>query len=80
MVAGQRKEGNKWVKYRVTFYDPDYPLKGAKTFFFGCAGFSSTANDYTTFLKMCLSKGELKGVRLLSRTTVNSIMSNQFEV
>lgn len=80
LVTFQTKEGNKWVKCPVTFYDPYYPIKGAKTFFSGGAGLSSTANDYATFLQLYLSKGELKGVRLLSRTTVNSIMSNQLEV
>lgn len=77
LVTLQTKEGNNWVRYPVTFYDPDYPVKEAKTFFFGGAGLSSTAKDYTTFLQMYLSKGELNGVRLLSRTTVNSIMSNE---
>ena len=58
-------------------YDPDYPVKGAKTFFAGGAGLSSTAKDYATFLQMYLNGGEYNGVRLLSRTTVETIMANQ---
>ncbi len=58
-------------------YDPDYPVKGAKRFFSGGAGLSSTAKDYATFLQMYLNGGELNGVRLLSRTTVEVIMANQ---
>ena len=58
-------------------YDTDYPIKGAKTFFSGGAGLSSTAKDYATFLQMYLNGGELNGKRLLSRTTVYSILSNQ---
>lgn len=78
LVAVQQKNSNgKWEKYPVTFYDPDYPIKGAKSFFSGGAGLSSTAKDYATFLQMYLNGGEYNGIRLLSRTTVESIMSNQ---
>ena len=77
LVAVQKKENEKWIKYPVTFYDTDYPIKGAKTFFSGGAGLSSTAKDYATFLQMYLNEGELNGVRLLSRTTVRSILGNQ---
>ncbi|TDS18953.1 CubicO group peptidase (beta-lactamase class C family) [Maribacter caenipelagi] len=77
LVAVQKKENNKWIKYPITFYDTDYPIKGAKTFFSGGAGLSSTAKDYATFLQMYLNEGELNGVRLLSRTTVRSILGNQ---
>ena len=77
LVTIQHKQNNKWVPYPVTFYDPDYPIKGAKTFFSGGAGLSSTARDYATFLQMYLNGGELNGVRILSRTTVETIMANQ---
>jgi CubicO group peptidase (beta-lactamase class C family) len=77
LVAVQKKENGKWVKYPVTFYDTDYPVKGAQKFFSGGAGLSSTARDYATFLQMYLNGGELNGVRILSRTTVQSIMGNQ---
>jgi CubicO group peptidase (beta-lactamase class C family) len=77
LVAVQQKVNGKWEKYPVTFYDTDYPVKGAKTFFSGGAGLSSTVKDYATFLQMYLNGGEYNGVRLLSRTTVQSIMGNQ---
>lgn len=77
LVAVQQKVNGKWEKYPVTFYDTDYPVKGAKTFFSGGAGLSSTAKDYATFLQMYLNGGELNGVRLLSRTTIEIIMGNQ---
>jgi CubicO group peptidase (beta-lactamase class C family) len=78
VVTVQYKNSNgKWEKYPTTFYDPDYPIKGAKTFFAGGAGLSSTIKDYATFLLMFLNGGELNGIRLLSRTTVESIMGNQ---
>tara|TARA_R110000868_G_scaffold145181_2_gene365168 strand:- start:77642 stop:78925 length:1284 start_codon:yes stop_codon:yes gene_type:complete len=77
LVAVQTNENDKWVNYPITFYDTDYPKEGAKSFFSGGAGLSSTAKDYANFLQIYLNKGELNGVRILSRTTVNVIMSNQ---
>jgi CubicO group peptidase (beta-lactamase class C family) len=77
LVAVQQKVNGKWEKYPVTFYDTDYPVKGAKTFFSGGAGLSSTVKDYAIFLQMYLNGGELNGVRILSRKTVESIMGNQ---
>jgi CubicO group peptidase (beta-lactamase class C family) len=77
LVSVQQKVNEKWEKYPVTFYDTDYPIKGAKSFFSGGGGLSSTAKDYATFLQMYLNGGELNGIRLLSRTTVEVIMSNQ---
>lgn len=78
LVAVQRpsKTGD-WERYPVTFYDPNYPISGAKTFYSGGAGLSSTARDYAIFLQMYLNGGELGGKRILSRTTVQSILSNQ---
>lgn len=77
LVSIQKRIKGKWVKYPTTFYDPDYPVKGAKRFFSGGAGLSSTARDYANFLQMYLNNGELNGVRLLSRTTIQFMMSNQ---
>lgn len=77
LVTVQQRKGSAWEKYPVTFYDPDYPIKGARRFFSGGAGLSSTAKDYATFLQMYLNNGELNGTRILSRTTVRSIMGNQ---
>ena len=77
LVAVQYRDNGKWKKYPATFYDTDYPVRGAKTFFSGGAGLSSTAKDYAVFLQMYLNGGEYNGVRLLSRTTVDLILANQ---
>lgn len=77
LVPVQTIKDDKWVRYTNTYYDADYPIKGSKAFFSGGAGLSSTAKDYATFLQMYLNNGELNGVRLLSRTTVQVIMANQ---
>ena len=79
LVTVQTYEDNQWIKYPETFYDTDYPKKGAKTFFSGGAGLTSTAKDYAKFLQMYLNKGELNGVRLLSRTTVETILTDQIQ-
>lgn len=77
LVSVQAKEDAKWKNYPITFYDTDYPIKGAKQFFSGGAGLSSTAEDYAKFLQMYLNQGVYNGKRLLSRTTVDVIMANQ---
>lgn len=77
LVSIQKKENGNWINYPTTFYNPDYPIYGAKRFFSGGAGLSSTAKDYATFLQMYLNNGELNGIRLLSRTTIQFIMGNQ---
>jgi len=78
LVAVQTWRDGAWVRFPSTpFYDPDYPIKGAMSFFSGGGGLSSTAQDYANFLQMYLNQGELNGVRLLSRTTVELILSNQ---
>ncbi len=78
MVTVQYKKDGEWQKFPKTpEYDPDYPIKGAKTFFSGGGGLSSTAKDYAIFLQMYLNGGEYNGVRLLSRKTVDVVLSNQ---
>jgi len=77
LVSLQKPDNGKWVRYPVTFYDPEFPVKGAKRFFSGGAGLTSTAKDYATFLQMYLNGGELNGTRFLSRTTIQAIMANQ---
>jgi CubicO group peptidase (beta-lactamase class C family) len=77
LVPVQQYEMGKWVHYPVTFYDPAYPVSGARRFFSGGAGLSSTVVDYANFLQMYLNGGELNGVRILSRTTIQSMMANQ---
>ena len=51
-------------------FDPDYPVEGAKTYFSGGAGLSSTALDYSRFIQMLLNDGKLEDARILSRKSV----------
>ena len=78
LVPVQNRAAGVWTRFEADkYYDPDYPVKGAKTFFSGGGGLSSTAADYARFLQMYLNNGEYNGKRLLSRTTVQTIMTNQ---
>ena len=77
LVKVQTKTADNWVPFTDNFYDTQYPAIGAKTFFSGGAGLSSTARDYATFLQMYLNNGELNGKRLLSRKTIEMMMMNQ---
>lgn len=77
LVRVEKPDKGGWAPFPITFYDPDYPIKGAKTYFAGGAGLSSTAWDYATFLQMYLNGGEMNGIRFLSRTTIKAIMGNQ---
>lgn len=77
LVTVHHKVDGEWESYPVTFYDTNYPRTGAKTFFSGGAGLSSTALDYAKFLQMYLNGGTYNGVKILSSTTIKTIMSNQ---
>ncbi|GAB4026942.1 serine hydrolase domain-containing protein [Spirosoma koreense] len=58
--------------------NPDYPITGAKTYFSGGGGLSSTAYDYALFLQMLLNNGVYNGKQLLSRKGVELFtQSNQ---
>lgn len=77
-VSIQSKQEDVWTDYDGGgLFDVDFPFKGAKTFFSGGAGLSSTAKDYACFLQMYLNGGEYNGQRLLSRTTIEFMMTNQ---
>lgn len=70
-------DGNWTTLGETKYYDPAYPVKGARTYFAGGAGLTSTVYDYALFLQMYLNGGQMNGYRLLSRTTVNAILSGQ---
>ena len=51
-------------------------VNGPRMAFSAGAGALSTATDYATFLQMMLNGGELNGTRILSRKTVESMLSD----
>ena len=56
--------------------NPEYP-KAKGTYFSGGAGLSSTAEDYAKFLQLFLNGGQYNGNRLISRKTVELMLTNQ---
>ncbi|HTS23571.1 MAG TPA: serine hydrolase domain-containing protein [Casimicrobiaceae bacterium] len=53
-------------------------VRSRPTFLSGAGGMVSTAPDYLRFLQMLLNGGELDGVRILSRKTVQYMTSDHF--
>lgn len=77
LVTVHTPKDGKWVPFPITFYDPAYPKTGAKVFFSGGAGLSSTTEDYAKFLQLYLNGGIYNGKRILSPHTITTIMTNQ---
>ena len=55
---------------------PDRISSRSQTYFSGGGGLSSTISDYARFAQMMLNGGELDGIRLLSRKTVELMTTN----
>ena len=55
---------------------PDFPARRV-TYFSGGGGLSGTTADYARFLQLFLNGGELDGVRLVGRKTVELMLTNQ---
>ena len=77
LVPIHAKTDSKWTLFTNKIFDVDFPKNGAKTFFSGGGGLSSTAEDYAKFLQMYLNNGTYNGQRILSRITIQTIMANQ---
>jgi len=70
VMPGPHQEGD----YR---YSPTFQTHGPKTFLSGGVGMVTSPYDYFRFAQMLLNKGELEGVRLVSRKTVELMTTNQ---
>jgi CubicO group peptidase (beta-lactamase class C family) len=55
---------------------PDYPAQRGR-YFSGGAGLSSTAEDYARFLQLFLNGGSFNGKQLLSRKTIELMLTDQ---
>lgn len=81
LVTLHETKNDKVVKVAGTIFDnvnPNYPTLAGK-YYSGGAGLSSTVEDYAKFLQLFLNKGEFNGVRLLSRKTVELMLTNQIQ-
>ena len=67
---GSALQPSKGDESSIVLDNPNYPIEGAKTYFSGGGGLSSTAYDYARFTQMLLNEGTLEGTRVLSRKSV----------
>jgi CubicO group peptidase (beta-lactamase class C family) len=58
--------------------NPNYPTLAGK-YYSGGAGLSSSIEDYAKFLQLFINKGEYNGVRIISRKTVELMLTNQIQ-
>jgi CubicO group peptidase (beta-lactamase class C family) len=79
VVALHEYSNNKVVRVDHPVFDgvdPNYPTTDG-TYYSGGAGLSSTVEDYARFLQLFLNKGTFNGTRLLSRKTVELMLTLQ---
>lgn len=58
-------------------YNVNFPIVGAKTYFSGGSGLSSTVEDYAKFLQMILNEGSFAGKQILKPESVKEMTTNQ---
>tara|TARA_B100001175_G_C19514506_1_gene646327 strand:+ start:2985 stop:4271 length:1287 start_codon:yes stop_codon:yes gene_type:complete len=71
-----KKEGQ-WSIFNDTRYNVNYPVEGAKKFYSGGAGLSSTVEDYYKFLSIFLNDGAYKSKKIISHSTNQLIQKDQ---
>lgn len=79
LVNLHEHSGNGMATIKHSIYDnfnPDYP-KLKSTYYSGGAGLTSTIEDYGKFLQLFINGGTFNGVRLISRKTVELMLTNQ---
>ena len=71
------KEKNKWSIFKSTRFNINYPIEGAKRFYSGGGGLSSTVDDYYKFLSIFLNNGKYGLTQIISPATNNLIQKDQ---
>ena len=64
----------------IVLDNPRYPIEGARTYFSGGAGLSSTALDYARFIQMLLNDGVFNETRILSRKSIELMRTPRADV
>jgi CubicO group peptidase (beta-lactamase class C family) len=75
-TTGDKQHLRKWSEKDWPYVSVSHPLEKA-TYFSGGGGLSSTIRDYAIFLQMLLNGGKYKEQRILSKLTVEWMVSNQ---
>lgn len=73
------REDEKWTPYQAVYYNINYPIAGAKKFFSGGAGLSSTAEDYFKFLSIFLNDGKYNGKQIIGKMTNKLLQLDQMD-
>ena len=76
-MAGKDEKQTERLPLGKGMLGPFYTFGQNKKFFSGAAGLHGTTHDYYRFAQMLLNKGELDGVRVVSRAAVELMTSNQ---
>ena len=79
-VAGKGLIVSKGDESSIKLDNPRYPVEGAKTYFSGGAGLSSTALDYARFCQMLLNGGSFNGSRLLGRKSIELMRTARADI
>ena len=77
LVPVLTKKNNKWVMFEDKRFNINYPIEGAKKFFAGGCGLSSTISDYFKFLTVFLNEGKYKNKQIISKQTNELLFQNQ---
>ena len=77
LVPVLTKKNKKWVMFEDKRFNINYPIEGAKKFFAGGCGLSSTISDYYKFLSVFLNEGKYKDNQIISKKTNELIFENQ---
>ena len=65
------------AKTSIVGFNVDYPTISDNNHYAGGGGLSGTAEDYAKFIQVLCTDGTYKGVRLLSRNTIDVMTSDQ---
>ena len=76
-MAGNHEKQTERLPLGKGMLGPFYTFGQNKKYFSGAGGLHGTTHDYYRFAQMLLNKGELDGVRVVSRAAVELMTSNQ---
>jgi len=71
------KKEDKWTIFDDPRYNINYPIEGAKKFYSGGGGLSSTVEDYYKFLSIFLNDGTYNSKKIISPSTNQLIQKDQ---
>lgn len=64
----------------IKINNPNFPIEGAKSYFSGGGGLTSTAYDYCRFTQMLQNNGQLDGHRIIGRKTVELMTTPRLDL